>query len=203
MKSIAIAAGLALTVAACGQATGQPQAKAGGASADRPQAPPGGTSAGRSQTPSATAAPAVEPVGAGALAALLPELQGWQRGQPAGERVTSPISFSDASVRLTNDMAVITVKITDTALNPAFAAPFAQFLAGGYERKSATGYEKSIKAGEAPGGEKWDAATKSGNVTVLVNRRFLVEVDGSGIPDPKILHVALDHTGLGRLAALK
>jgi hypothetical protein len=193
MKSFATAAVLALLLAACGKATGQQHGQPVGASTAQPQT--------AASSPSSAAT--VEPVGASVLAALLPDLPGWQRERPEGERVTSPISFSDASVRLTSGMAVITIKITDTALNPAFIAPFAAFFGGNYERRSATGYEKSVEIAGAPGAEKWDAGTKSGNVTVLVNRRFLVEVDGSGIPDPKTLHAALDRTGLARLAALK
>ena len=82
-------------------------------------------------------------------------------------------------------------------------APFAIFLAGNHENETSSGYEKSVKVGDAPGLEKWDSATKSGNLTVIVNKRFIVEIDGSSIDDPKVLHMMLDSVDLKKLADLK
>jgi hypothetical protein len=31
--------------------------------------------------------------------ALLPEVEGWDRNKPSGERMTSPVSFSQAEAR--------------------------------------------------------------------------------------------------------
>ena len=121
----------------------------------------------------------VAPVSFRDLQALLPEPLGWQREKPTGERMTAPVNFAEASVRMMKGDATVTVKITDSALNQILVAPFAMFLAGNYERETDRGYEKSIKIGDNPGFEKWDSETKSGDLTVIVNKRFIVEVDGS------------------------
>jgi hypothetical protein len=145
----------------------------------------------------------VDPVNFRDLIALLPAPAGWEREKPTGERMTAPISFADASVRLMKGDATVTVKITDSGFNQLLVAPFAMFLAGNYEKETSTGYEKSIKVGDAPGLEKWDSETKSGDLNVIVNKRFIVEIDGSSIDDPKVLHTMLDNVDLKKLAELK
>ena len=145
----------------------------------------------------------VDPVSFRDLIALLPAPSGWEREKPTGERMTSPVSFADASVRLMKGDATVNVKITDSGFNQLLVAPFAIFLAGNYEKETSSGYEKSIKVGDAPGLEKWDSESKSGDVTVIVNKRFIVEIDGNGIDNPKVLHAMLDSVDLKKLADLK
>ena len=145
----------------------------------------------------------VDPVSLRDLIALLPAPAGWERERPTGERLTQPVRFADAMVRLMKGDATVTAKVTDSALNQVLLAPFATFLAGNYERETGTGYEKAIKVGGAPAFEKWDSATKSGTLTVIVNKRFIVEIDGSGIDDPKVLHEIVAQTDLKKLAELK
>ncbi|HEY3045702.1 MAG TPA: hypothetical protein VGJ39_16850 [Vicinamibacterales bacterium] len=145
----------------------------------------------------------VDPVSFRDLIALLPAPSGWEREKPTGERMTSPVSFADASVRMMKGDATVTVKITDSGFNQLLVAPFAIFLSGNYERETSSGYEKSIKVGDAPGMEKWDSETKSGDLTVIVNKRFIVEIDGSGIDNPTVLHSMLDGVDLKKLADLK
>jgi hypothetical protein len=143
----------------------------------------------------------VDPVSFRDLIALLPSPAGWEREKPTGERMTSPVSFADASVRLMKGEATVTVKITDSGFNQLLVAPFAMFLAGNYEKET-SGLRKSVKIGDAPGLEKWDSQTKSGDLNVIVNKRFIVEVDGSSIDDPKVLHTMLDGVDLKKLADL-
>ena len=145
----------------------------------------------------------VDPVSFRDLIALLPAPAGWEREKPTGERMTSPVSFADASVRLMKGEATVTVKITDSGFNQLLVAPFAIFLAGNYEKETSSGYEKSVKIGDAPGLEKWDSQTKSGDLNVIVNKRFIVEIDASSIDDPKVMHTMLDSVDLKKLADLK
>ena len=145
----------------------------------------------------------VDPVNFRDLIALLPAPAGWEREKPTGERMTAPVSFADASVRLMKGDATVTAKITDSGFNQLFVAPFAIFLAGNYEQETSNGYEKSVKVGDAPGMEKWDSETKSGNLTIIVNKRFIVEIDGSSIDNPKVLHEMIDKIDLKTLAAMK
>jgi len=145
----------------------------------------------------------VDPVSFRDLQAVLPELAGWERGKPTGERMTAPVNFAEASVTHTKGDATISTKITDSALNQVLVAPFAMFLAGNYERETDRGYEKSIKVGDHLGFEKWDTEYKDGELTVIVNKRFIVAIEGRGIDNAKVLHDVLARTDLAKLAALK
>jgi hypothetical protein len=144
-----------------------------------------------------------DPVSFRDLQAVLPELSGWERDKPTGERMTAPVNFSEASVSHTRGDASISTKITDSALNQMLIAPFAMFLAGNYERETDRGYEKSIEVGEHLGFEKWDTEDKDGELTVIVNKRFIVAIEGRNIDNAKVLHDVLARTDLAKLAALK
>jgi len=145
----------------------------------------------------------IAPVSIQALLALLPEPFDWQRERPTGERVTTPVAFADASVRMMKGDATVTAKITDTGRNQALVEPFAAALAGDFTRETEHGYEKSIAIGDARGVERWDSGTKTGNLSIVVARRFVVEIDGSTIDSPKVLHDILDKIDLKKLADLK
>ena len=182
MRPMVILALLMLTCVACGKSRGeQPINSAAGGEG--------------SVTPA-------NPVSVRDLLALLPAPAGWERERPTGERPTTPVNFADVMVRLMKGDATVSAKITDTALNQALVAPYASSLAGDDDRKTSSGYEKAIRVGDSPAFEKWDAATKSGTVTVVVNKRFIVEIDGSSIDDPKVLHEILDKIDLRKLADL-
>jgi hypothetical protein len=145
----------------------------------------------------------VDPVSLKELIALLPAPAGWERERPTGERSKTPVTFADAMVRLMKGDATVTAKITDSVLNQALVEPLTTLMAGHYGPETSTEYERAIKVGDTPGFEKWDRTTKSGNLSVLVNKRFIVEIDGSSIDDPKVLHEILDKVDLKKLADLK
>jgi hypothetical protein len=145
----------------------------------------------------------VEPLSIDALRATLPELPGWERGKPTGERMTSPVNFAEAEVTFTKGESRVTHKIVDSALNQILVAPFAMFLAVGYEKQTENGYEKGIKVGAYPGWEKWDAEGKDGELNAVVNKRFIVQVEGRNIESIKVLHAFMDAANLDKLASLK
>jgi hypothetical protein len=214
MKLIAILVVLALTplsFVACGKSKEQQQAEEIQKSAEQLQKSAEGVAKGLGDLAAGIAASAggegnvkpVDPVSFRDLIALLPAPSGWEREKPTGERMTAPVNFADASVRLMKGDATVTAKITDSAFNQLLVAPFAAFLAGNYEHETDHGYEKAVKVGDAPAFEKWDSETKSGTLTVIVNKRFIVEIDGSSIDDPKVLHDILNTIDLKKLAAMQ
>jgi hypothetical protein len=214
MKAIAIIVILASTPlfwAACGKSKEQQQAEEIQKGAEQLQKSAEAAAKGLGDLAAGIAASAggdpnvkpVDPVSFRDLIALLPAPAGWEREKPTGERMTAPVNFADASVRMMKGDATVTAKITDSAFNQMLVAPFAAFLAGNYERETDRGYEKAVKVGDAPAFEKWDSETKSGTLTVIVNKRFIVEIDGSGIDNPKVLHDLLDQIDLKKLAAMQ
>ncbi|MGE3842043.1 MAG: hypothetical protein AB7I50_10685 [Vicinamibacterales bacterium] len=145
----------------------------------------------------------VDPVSFRDLQTTFPELSGWERSKPTGERMTRPVNFSQAEVRYTKGDAEVEVKIVDSAFNQLLVAPFAMFLAAGYEKETEQGYEKSTRIGDYPGWEKWNDQGKDGELNAVVNQRFVVQVDGRNIEDPKVLHTVMAQIDLKKLAAMQ
>src|SRR5215471_7963158 len=132
----------------------------------------------------------VDPVSFRDLQAAFGDISGWEKGKPTGERMTAPVNYSVAKVSYTKGDARIEEEISDSAFNQMLLIPFSMFLT--------TGYEKSTKVGEHPGFEKWNDRSKSGELTAIVNKRFIVQVNGHSIPDSKVLQAAMASIDLGK-----
>jgi hypothetical protein len=117
--------------------------------------------------------------------------------------MSAPIAISHSQVDYTKDEARITAKITDSGNSTMFLAPFMVFLAAGYEKETSNGYEKSAKVGDQPGWERWDSESKSGDLNIFVNKRFLVELNGSNIENTKVLHELAGKIDLRQLGEVK
>lgn len=144
----------------------------------------------------------VDPVDFKALIGLLPEMSGWERQKPTGERMTMPVSFAQAEAHYNKGDSSVTVKVTDSGFNQLLVAPFAMMLTTGYSKETSEGYEKATTISSYPAFEKWDES-KHGELTVFVDKRFIVEVEGSGLSSTKDLQAFLDKTDLKKLADLK
>jgi len=131
------------------------------------------------------------------------DLKGWEKGKPTGERMTAPVSFSEASVTYRQGDANIQAKIIDSGFNQILMAPFAMFLSADYEKETEDGYEKSVKVGEYPGWEKWNSGSKDGELNAVVGKRFLLTLEGNGIESTKVLYDLAQATDLAKLAGMK
>jgi hypothetical protein len=209
-------AALACVVVACGQSPQQQQAEriqktaqqlsqnAAQASGNAQEVAKGFEAMARGMTAVATRAAnvkPVDPVDFKELRAILPDVPGWEKNHPEAERMTAPVSFSYASTKYKKGNFEVTEKITDSGFNQLLVAPISMLLAAGYAKHSTEGFEKSTTMAGYPAFEKWDKSDKSGQLTVFVNQRFLVELEGSGMSDNKELQAFLAHTDLKKLAA--
>lgn len=145
----------------------------------------------------------VEPVGIEQLQSVLPEVDGWQRSAPSGERMTMPVPFSQAEADYAMGDAQVTVKVVDSAFSQMLVAPWAMFLTAGYEKQTGDGYEKSVVVGGNPGFERWEKGDKYGELNLVIAKRFLVTVEGREIADTKVLHDFASRLDAGRMAELK
>jgi hypothetical protein len=130
----------------------------------------------------------IEPVRFQDLQAALPEVSGWERGAPTGERMTAPVPFSQAEADYTMGESNISVKVVDSAFSQMLIAPWSMFLTSGYERETSDGYEKSVTIGGNPGFERYNKANRDGELNIVFAKRFLVTVEGDNIADTKVLH---------------
>ncbi len=145
----------------------------------------------------------VDPVSFQALQENLPAVNGWEMAKPRGERMTAPVPFSQTEARYTNGNSRIEVKIVDSGFAPLLTAPWSMMLATGYSRETSEGYEKAVTVGGQPAFEKWNSESKDGELNILVNKRFLVTLEGDDIADTRVLHEVAGKMDFGRIAALK
>ena len=145
----------------------------------------------------------VDPVSFRELQTAFGDLSGWEKGKATGERMTAPVNYSVAKISYTKGDARIEEEISDSAFNQMLLVPFSMFLTTGYEKETENGYEKSAKVGEFPGFEKWNSGSHRGELTAIVNKRFIVQVTGHNIPDQKMVQDAMASIDLKKLASLK
>jgi hypothetical protein len=145
----------------------------------------------------------VDPVSFREFIALFPDLDGWEKEKPTGERMSSPVAFSTAEVRYKKGDASIQIKMMDSGFNQLLLTPYAMFLTSGYEKETTDGYEKSTKVNNQPGWEKWNGSSKNGELNALVGKRFLMTIEGNDIADTKVLHEVAGKIDMNKLAALK
>jgi hypothetical protein len=145
----------------------------------------------------------VPPVSFRDLQTFFPELDGWEKAKPTGERMSVPFAFSQAEVRYSKGPARVEMKIVDSGFNQLFLAPYAMMLQSGYEKETERGYEKSTLVAGQPGWEKWNTEGKDGELNAFIGKRFLLTVEGNNIDDIKALHEIVSKVDVGKLAALK
>jgi hypothetical protein len=145
----------------------------------------------------------VDPVSFRDLQSAFGDLPGWEKGKPTGERMTTPVNYSEAKITYTKGNSHVDVQISDSAFNQMLLVPFSLMLTSGYEKETADGYEKSTKVGEYPGWEKWNSENKDGELNAIVNKRFIVQVNGRRVDDEKVLQTAMASVDLKKLADMK
>ena len=145
----------------------------------------------------------VDPVSFHDLQTVFGDFSGWDRGKPTGEQMSTPVNYSEAKVTYRKGDAQIEAQISDSGFNQMLLLPFTMFLTNGYEKETEDGYEKSMKVGDYPGWEKWNSTSKSGELNVIVDKRFIVQTQGQHLDDPKTMHDAMASLDLTKLASLK
>jgi hypothetical protein len=184
--------------------------QSGSPSSSTSQTPPGSAGAGQNpaagqpSSPSAAGQKAqVKPVDVELLKSFLPELAGWTKGRPRGEQMTTPYVLSNAKAHYTRGDSTIDIEITDSALNPMIFAPFAAFMAAGFDERTRDGYKKAAAIAGSPGFESWEKGPGHGEVTVIVANRFVVRASGRRVPGIDAIRRAVAAIDLRKLAALK
>ena len=115
--------------------------------------------------------------------------------------VLAPIS--NAKAHYTMGASTMDIEITDSALNQMIFAPFAMFMASGYEERSDDGYKKAGTIAGSPGFESWEKDANRGEVTVIVANRFVVQATGRRVSGIDPLKKAVETIDLAKLATLK
>ena len=146
----------------------------------------------------------VEPVDFRELKAMLPETVGsMKRVSAEGEKSGAVgIVVSHAKARYEGDGSSLQVKITDPGNLSGFAAMAAMWMKVEIDRETETGYEKTGSIAGRRFHEKYDKSAKSGEYTMVVGNRYMVDVHGNGV-DMATMKKAMDQLDLAKLEGMK
>jgi hypothetical protein len=137
------------------------------------------------------------------LTPLLPsELPGMRRTAARGESQGAiGIRTSSATGTYQGSSGTIRIEITDMSAVSGLMG-MAGALAQNTTSESDTGFERDQVIGGRTAHEKYDAPSKHGEVTVLVAKRYQVEVSGDGV-EMNTLEQAVGRIDFSRLEAMK
>lgn len=149
----------------------------------------------------------VETVDYKELKALLPEsLSGMKRTDATGEKTSAmgmQISNTEGRYSADNGGGSMTIKITDIGSLTGLAGMTAYAWASvNIDRESDNEYEKTSTISGYKSHEKYNKSNKSGEVSVLVGDRFVVDVNGDNV-DMDAIKGALGKVDLGKLNSMK
>lgn len=116
---------------------------------------------------------------------LPPAPEGWAAAKPKGEKNSlGDYSVSQVRQTYTNGDKKITVGIFDWSFGSALSLPFS--LANEFSRESTEGYNKGIELDGVPGRAEYTYESRQGSLNLLVDSRFLVQIDGTNIDDSEL-----------------
>ncbi len=151
--------------------------------------------------PTASAGPAL--VGHQRLESFLPKPDGWTLEHSAGADVQLPAPASHVRATYKRGAAQIDLELTDTGGDASYIEALSKIANGNYHQEAPNGYMKAVSLGGFPGVESFNRDDQIGEVTVILNRRFLVHASSSGATAIDSVRSVVTGIDLSGLAALK
>jgi hypothetical protein len=150
----------------------------------------------------------VTPVPPASLQKLLPSVEGWTPGTVRAQQVVlSPeATYTFASVSLTKGDLRVRLQLSDTGRSPEGLTALAMIVISmppDFEEDVSGTRFKRTKIGSWPAAEAWESAKGAGEITVVVDGRFVVTVDSSNCGALETLRDVLESIDLKSLASLK
>lgn len=137
------------------------------------------------------------------LGEAFPDVSGWKRGEVRGESRNMPFAMSEASATYESGDSEVKLEVIDTALNQMILAPFSMFLVQNYSERSSDGYKKGVTFKGQPALEEVNHRNKSGELTVIIAKRFIVHARGRNVADVEPARTVLDKMDFAKLTAAK
>ena len=144
-----------------------------------------------------------KPVAFEQLTGVIGDVNGWTRNEPTGEQMNMPVAFSRAEARYQKDQSRVTVEIQDTALSQLLLAPLSMFMVQGFEERSSNGYRRYVEFQGQPAFEEWSKNSNRGELTVIVNKRFVLKGTGTRVENIDAVKQVLGGVDMTKLASLK
>lgn len=143
------------------------------------------------------------------LAKLLPTPEGWTRGEIRSSQIeiSAECNYSTACLPLTKGEMRLKVTVADTGSHTdaliALASLVVTLPDDCVQQVPPATTIKKAKVNGLPTAEMWDAAKQSGEISVVVNDRFVVTVEAQKAESLDALRAVLASVDLKAIAALK
>ena len=134
-------------------------------------------------TPASTlaATPPVTLVSLADLRASVPEFRGWTRGEMTAQEGAAPERSTHVVTTFTRGAEKLELEIADTGGAPRAIESLEHIAGSNTSRTVGNGYFKGTMVGAFPAVESWNTVDKVGELSVLIRRRFIIHVAGSGM----------------------
>jgi hypothetical protein len=133
------------------------------------------------------------------LRASVPELRGWTRGEVTAQEGPAPDRSAHVGATFTRGSEKLELEIADTGGAPRAIETLEAMAGSATNRKVANGYFKGTTIGDHPAVESWNTVDKLGELSVLIRRRFIIHVAGSGLRDAAPMRALAEAVDTSRL----
>lgn len=149
--------------------------------------------------PDATGAQPVALVPASDLRAAVPTLSGWTRGEIATLERPAPDRSSSATVTFTRGSEKLDLEVADTGGDPRAIESLEHLAGSDTSRTVGNGYFKGTTINGLPAVESWNTVDRLGELSVLIRRRYIIHVAGSGLTDAAPMRALAEKVDTTRL----
>lgn len=139
----------------------------------------------------------------GLLARLVPDAADWVRGEVTSLTVLEPSPTAQASASFSRAAATVELVLSDTLGEPAMVDALAAVAGSSMLQETVNGYMKGTILGGFPAVESWNPEAHLGEITVLVERRFIVAATGSSLDRIEDLRALIEQFDFAAIAALQ
>ncbi len=131
----------------------------------------------------APSAPAVPLVSLQDLRASVPQVAGWTRGEIAAQESSAPARSTHVQVTFTRGTETLSLEIADTGGDERAIESLEHLAGTTTSRMVENGYFKGTTVATFPAVESWNTVDKLGELSVLIRRRYIINVTGAGLAD--------------------
>ncbi|MBK9239453.1 MAG: hypothetical protein IPL75_04150 [Acidobacteria bacterium] len=160
------------------------------------EATPAPVPAAPAQTPSA---PAVTLVSLQDLRASVPQFTGWTRGEITAQEGPAPSRSTHVQVTFTRGAETLSLEIADTGGDERSIESLEHMAGTSTSRTVENGYFKGTTVATFPAVESWNTVDKLGELSVLIRRRYIINVAGAGLSDAQPMRTLAEAVDTSRL----
>jgi len=115
------------------------------------------------------------------LAALLPVIDGWQRGEISSGSISLPAPATNATTAYTREKARVDLEITDTGGAAEHIEALTKVAGSDFTQQASNGYMKGTTLAGFPAVESWNHVDHLGDITLLIDQRYVVHANATGL----------------------